>query len=249
MGRLREALMCRAIPVVAALLVALSALAGGGLVWAQGSASDLSACVEPRTGYLVYGRACGGETLTWSRQGPQGEAGPAGPKGDPGAGGSAPAPPVEIQVRTHPPKALHASPGKPNLAKLASGSDGQVAAFSAFHDQDVALPEAKLFGSAPAGVAHLDVPAGRFVVVAKADVLPSSWADVEGFALCDLVAGADYDSSSGAPNTTLALTVVHAYAKPGRIALRCLGLETVLQRIKITAIRVDALKNGYVAAG
>ena len=49
--------------LLAAALVAVGALSGGGLVWARGSATEISACVEPRTGYLVYGHSCGGATI------------------------------------------------------------------------------------------------------------------------------------------------------------------------------------------
>ena len=107
---------------LAAGLVAIGALSGGGLVWAHGNATEISACVEPRTGYLVYGRSCGGANITWSQQGPAGpagQAGPAGPQGAPGPKGAAgkgiEASPAEIQLRNHPPKGLRAAPGKPDL--------------------------------------------------------------------------------------------------------------------------------------
>ena len=51
----------------------------------------------------------------------------------------------------------------------------------------------------------------------------------------------------------LALTVVHVFAKPGRIQLNCTRAtaQTVmaLSAIKITAIRVPKLENAYVASG
>jgi len=241
---------------LAAGLVAVGTLVGGGLVWARGTASEVSACVEPRTGYLVYGRSCGGESLTWSQQGPagpQGQAGPqgaAGPKGDRGKGLEPPSA-AEIQAHKNPPKGLKAAPGKPNLAKLAklkpSLSAGGVWAFSSFHDQEVQFNSIQ-GGFAPKGVAHLDVPAGKYVVVAKADGWSESY-DTLGFVACYLVAGVDFDTSSTRGDSTLALTVVHSFAKPGQIALRCVGFGSVLTHVKITAIRVDVLKNVYVATG
>jgi Collagen triple helix repeat (20 copies) len=76
--------------IVSAGLVALGALLAGGVVWAQ-TPQEISACVEPRTGYLKLGGSCaGGQTLVWNRQGPQGpkgDAGSAGPKGDAGPAG------------------------------------------------------------------------------------------------------------------------------------------------------------------
>jgi hypothetical protein len=237
-------------------LVAVGALVGGGFVWASGNASEISACVEPRTGYLVYGRSCGGANLTWSQQGPAGPEGPAGPqgaagaKGDPGRGMKPPSA-AEIQVRKHPPKGLKAAPGKPNLAKLAklkpSLGAGGVWAFSSFHDQEIAFNSIK-DGFTPQGVAHLDVPAGKYVVVAKADGWSESY-DTLGFVACYLVAGVDFDSSSTRGDSTLALTVVHSFAKPAQIALRCVGYGSVLTHVKITAVRVDVLKNVYVATG
>ena len=57
-------------------LVVFGALIGGGIVWARGNQSQISACVEPRTNYLKFGSSCGGQQLTWNTEGPQG------PKGD-----------------------------------------------------------------------------------------------------------------------------------------------------------------------
>ena len=70
-------------------LFALGALVAGGVVWAQ-TPSEITACVEPRTGYLRIGGSCaGGQTLVWNQQGPKGDAGAAGPKGDTGSKGDA----------------------------------------------------------------------------------------------------------------------------------------------------------------
>jgi hypothetical protein len=245
----------RTLPL-AAVLVAVGALSGGGLVWAQGSANEISACVEPRTGYLVYGRSCGGSSIVWSQEGPAGVQGPAGPQGAPGPRGAAgkgvePPPAAAIQLRNHPPKGLKAAPGKPDLVRLAKlkpslGSDG-IWAFSSYHDQDVPFPSIK-DGFTPKLVSHLDVPAGKYVVVAKADGSTEIY-DVLGFVVCSLVAGLDSDTSSFRGDGNLALTVVHAFAEPGRIAFRCSGFGSLVRRIKITAIRVDVLKNVYVEAG
>jgi hypothetical protein len=52
-----------------AALVGLGALVAGGVVWAQ-TPSEISVCVEARTGYLRIGGSCaGGHTLTWNRHG------------------------------------------------------------------------------------------------------------------------------------------------------------------------------------
>lgn len=240
---------------LAAGLIAVGALAGGGLVWAGGTASEISACVEPRTGYLVYGRSCGGSSLTWSQQGPAGPQGPAGLQGAPGPKGPEgkgiePPSAAELQLRQHPPKGLRAAPGKPNLARLAKlkpSLGGGVWAFSSFHDEDVSLASLKNAFTTK-DVSYLDVPAGKYVVVAKADAYSESY-DQLGFVACYLVAGLDWDHASLTGDSNLVLNVVHSFAAPARIVLRCSGFGSFLQSVKITAIRVDVLKNGYVVAG
>jgi hypothetical protein len=247
-GRMSRRLR-RTLPLAAGL-VAIGALSGGGLVWAHGSATEISACVEPRTGYLVYGRSCGGANLTWSQEGPAGPAGPTGPKGAAGKGIEPPSA-AEIQLRTHPPKGLRAAPGKPDLARLAklkpSLGSGGVWAFSSWHDQAVSLASLK-DAFTPKVVSHLDVPAGKYVVVAKADGFSETY-DELGFVACALVAGVDSDTSSFKGDSNLTLTVVHSFPQPGQIVLRCSGFGAVLKDVKITAIRVDVLKNAPVEAG
>jgi hypothetical protein len=73
----------------AVFLVALGALVGGGIVWAQGNQSQITACVEPRTNYLKFGSSCGGQQLTWNIEGPQGPKGDSGPAGAQGVQGPA----------------------------------------------------------------------------------------------------------------------------------------------------------------
>ena len=253
-GRMRGHLR-RMLPLAAAL-VALGALSGGGIVWARGVATEIRACVEPRTGYLVYGQSCGGASIVWSQEGPAGPAGAAGPQGVPGPRGAVgnglePPSAAEIQVRKHPPKGLRAVPGKPDLARLAklkpSLGSGGVWAFSSFHDQDVSLASLK-DAFTPKQVSHLDVPEGKYVVVAKADTYSEYW-DENGFVACSVVAGVDTDYASSKGDSNMALTVVHAFTEPARIAFRCVGLSSIVRHVKITAIRVDGLKNVAVEAG
>ena len=245
----------RTLPLAAAL-VFVGALSGGGLVWARGTAAEISACVEPRTGYLVYGRSCGGASIAWSQEGPVGPQGPAGQQGatgPPGATGRGIEPPsaAVIKLRNQPPKGLKAVPGKPNLAQVAklkpSLGAGGVWAFASFHDQDIHFKSLET-AFTPKGIAHLDVPAGKYVVFAKA--YAHSYGNVyQGWLVCSLVAGTDSDTSASIGTNSQALTVVHAFAVPARIAFRCAGIETLLRHVKITAIRVDGLKNTYVEAG
>ena len=253
---------------VAAFALA-SGLAGGGMVWARTSASQIDACVEARTGYLVLGR-CAGQPLSWNVEGPAGPPGPPGPQGAPGATGPPgkglepkPASKDQLALRAATPKVLH-TPSKPKPGALQHLSklelpDGEVQAWSVYHDQAIFVPNAlgTLLdpGSAKAVVAaHLDVPAGKYVVVAKAAVFRQAGnqsAEVSGVR-CTLLAGADFDDAAATEWNTLSLTVVHSFAKPGRIELRCSSwglVPPVLEDVKVTAIRVAALKNAYVAAG
>ena len=58
-------------PPAALSLVVLGALVGGGIVWARGDASQITACVEPRTNYLKLGDSCGGQQLIWGAKDPE----------------------------------------------------------------------------------------------------------------------------------------------------------------------------------
>jgi hypothetical protein len=133
------------------------------------------------------------------------------------------------------------------VAKLKPSAGGDAWGFSSFHDEEVALSSLESAFKAK-GVSHLDVPAGKYVVFAKVDTFSETYDDL-GFVSCALVAGVDWDKSSARGDSNLALTVVHNFAKPGRIALRCSGLGSTLIFVKITAVRVAFLKNVYVEAG
>jgi hypothetical protein len=154
--------------------------------------------------------------------------------------------------------------GKPNLAKVRKLNAGRddVLALSAFHDEPVVIPSVLNGLTDPSKpwettVAHLDVPAGKYLVVAKARALntnPGSYSfDETAGVLCYLVAGADSDAANATHWNMLALTVVHVFSKPGRIQVNCTRAtaQTVmaLSWIKLTAIRVPKLQNAYVAAG
>jgi hypothetical protein len=97
-------------------------------------------------------------------------------------------------------------------------------------------------------VARLDLPAGKYVVMAKLYTgIPLEGA---GQVRCDLVAGADFDRAVvnhdiGIAFASLALNVVHDFASPGIVQLYCghdvFAATTDLQAIRITAIRVENL--------
>jgi hypothetical protein len=253
-------------------LVALAGLLAGGVVWARGTDATIKACVEPRTNYLKLGGSCGGQELTWNTagpagpQGPAGPAGPAGPKGDP-APRAGHASKAEVAARASGLKKLRLV-GKPNLAEVSKVTSklqvatGGVFALSAFHDEPVVIPSMLNLLSDPSKpwdtvVAHLDVPAGKYVVIAKARALNTNGEnytyDETAGVLCYLVAGADSDAGNATHWNMLALEVVHVFTKPGRIQLNCTRATAAtvmeLEAIKLTAIRVQALANAHVEAG
>ena len=113
------------------------------------------------------------------------------------------------------------------LGKLGASASGTLA-LSAWHDEPVVIPSIlnKLGNSSEpweTTVAHLDVPAGKYVVVAKARALNTNpgvyTVDETAGVLCFLAAGADSDVGGATHWNMLSLTVVHVFPKPGRIEL------------------------------
>jgi hypothetical protein len=96
-------------------LVAFGALVGGGIIWAKGNQSQITACVEPRTNYLKLGSSCGGEQLTWNTEGPQGPKGDAGPAGARGAQGPAG---LQGQLGARGPAGQRGPKGDPNVLQV-----------------------------------------------------------------------------------------------------------------------------------
>jgi hypothetical protein len=244
--------------IIVTLLV-LGGLGGAGIVWARGAGDQISACVEPRTGYLVYGKSCGGQQLSWSIIGPQGPAGPQGVPGPPGPQGPTgpPGPTARVSKDVVGARATHPRPPKATLGKAALSklvklkpplAGSGVLALSSFHDEPVEIPVQTLSQGLYTSAAHLDVPAGKYVAFAKALATPVSASDDQSGVACYLAAGNDNDFNMAAAYNSLSLMVVHSFATAGRISLSCFGGGR-LERIKITAIRVDVLKNSYVAAG
>jgi hypothetical protein len=202
-------------------LVALGALLGGGIVWARGSASQITACIEPRTGYLVSGSGCGGHVLTWNTDGParpKGEAGPAGPKGDPGPSGP---------------------PGPPG-SKGAQGPAGPSVAWAMFHDGQINLAkkQKKEF--------FLTVPeAGLYLVLAKVEVFTGE----TGAVFCSLRRlGMNYhDESVTRGSGTPSMQILESFPKNGTVRLACQANDgpdgAGLHFYKITAVKLGGFQN------
>jgi hypothetical protein len=246
--------------IVAAL--ALAAAAGGVAVAAPGDGATIFACtnnLRESIRFVDEGVACAaGETLlTWSKQGP---AGPPGERGAPGVTFER-SPTVDSAVS----RAERSFAKKPRklpkkvFAQL-KAADAEVGeARAAYRDGPVQLPSelAEFLGATkpqpPPVVASLPLPAGRWVIQAKAQAILDynvKQAVVAAGATydtvsCQLRAGVDTDASAVSGfSGTLALQVVHGYTTPGLVQLECFGiLSAKVSAIKITAIRVAKLKN------
>jgi hypothetical protein len=246
--------------IVAAL--ALAAAAGGVAVAAPGDGATIFACtnnLRESIRFVDEGVACAaGETLlTWSKQGP---AGPPGERGAPGVTFER-SPTVDAAVS----RAERSFAKKPRklpkkvFAQL-KAADAEVGeARAAYRDGPVPLPSelAEFLGATkpqpPPVVASLPLPAGRWVIQAKAlaildynvHLAVAAAGDTYDTVSCQLRAGVDSDVSGVSGfSGTLALQVVHGYTTPGLVQLECFGILVAKVRdIKITAIRVAKLKN------
>ena len=245
-----------------AVAIALAAAAGGVAIAAPGDGATIAACtnnLRESIRFVDVGVTCAaGETLlTWNKQGPAGPPGERGPQGV--AFQRSPAVDTALKRAERSfakrPKKLP----KKRIAQLKAADPAPGEARAAYRDGPVALPSAlaEFLGIPQPNlspvVASLALPAGRWVVNAKAQgildydpkqavVAAGATYDLVG---CQLRAGADTDESrvegfSG----TLALQVVHRYTAPGLVQLECYGiLEPKLSHIKLTAVRVAKLKN------
>ena len=249
--------------------VALAAAAGGVAIAAPGDGATVFACtnnLRQSIHFVDEGVACdAGETLlTWNKQGPAGPPGERGPQGAAGVTFER-SPTVDAALT----RAEHSFAKKARklpkkiVAQLKAADSEVGEARAAYRDGPVALPSA-LAGflgvtsaQPPRIVATLALPAGRWVVNAKAQAILEYNAKAAVVAAgatydtvsCQLRAGVDTDASSVSGfSGTLALQVVHGYTAPGLVQLECFGiLEAKLSAIKITAIRVAKLKNQPVA--
>jgi hypothetical protein len=248
--------------IIIAGFIALAAAAGGAAIAAPGDGATIAACtnnLRESIRFVDEGVACAaGETLlTWSKQGPAGPPGERGPSGV-----TFQRSPTVDAALTRAERSFAKRPKKlpkKRIAQLKAADPEPGEARAAYRDGPVALPSAlaQFLGipqpKASPVVASLALPAGRWVVNAKAqgilDYDPKQAVVAAGatydLAGCQLRAGADTDESrvegfSG----ILALQVVHRYAAPGLVQLECYGmLEPKLSHIKLTAIRVSKLKN------
>lgn len=235
------------IVAVAALVVAA---AGGAAAAIPDPDGTIHGCL--RSGNLrvidAAVTACqAGETpLNFNQSGRPGDSGPPGPAGPPGPDLTAEQASLERAADGPPAPGLVKKPRAPRLSrrqKLALKPEKQVEAFSVYRDdKQLALPKGIT-------VASLPLPAGRWVIAAKAVVFA-------GPASCLLQAGPDVDRVIALQTDSVAATVVHRFPKLGQAVLRCTGRKTKIvsanplklagtsvNHVKITAFEVDKITN------
>src|SRR5262245_5201254 len=242
-------------PAMVIALFALTVAAAGGAAAAVGGGSEIQGCVS-RDGTIKLITAGNPSCeavqtpISWNQQGP---------KGDPGTpAGASNGARAFAAVESRAPSAHLIRKPKPLagrlIHKLSLPGAQQTDAYSTFRDGKVFVND--LFQGIPSPnnvvtlpptpLARLALPAGRWVIVAKALGTPTVYlpelADVIGSLSCSLVAGADYDIAF-VHGGTLTSTVVHRFTAPGQVELRCNGLQTEASWVKITAVRVASLKN------
>jgi hypothetical protein len=180
--------------------------------------------------------------LDWNQMGPPGPPDPA-PK------------PEDIEAqRAQLGKLLARKTKKPSLKlskKLAAAPAVPSEARSTWIDKFIMVPFSL---TKHRTVASLGLPAGRWVIHAKANTYWSTEhytaATETPYIFCVLQAGADSDIAY-ATQGTLAPQVVHRFTKPGLAELTCnaFPLDMALHRVKVTAIRVSKLTNTPTLSG
>jgi hypothetical protein len=130
-------------------------------------------------------------------------------------------------------------PAGPRGAQGPQGPAGPSDAYARFLNGPIAIP------AALTTLANLTIPqAGSYVISAKTYIT----ATATGVATCRLEAGADFDQSlTYVPSNlpfALPLLVVHTFAEPGSVDLKCSATGTLQANfLKISAIRVSTLAN------
>ena len=229
---------------VMATIAVFAAIGGGAYAAVQtipGPDGVIKGCYQAKKGSLrvvAANKRClkSEKTLKWSQTGPKGATGPQGPKGDTGAAGAA----------------------------GAAGADGAQGARgpSNAYGGSIAGPVAITLATTPGQqVGHINVPAGKYVITAKAYLENQSTA-ASTSASCSLVADGHVDNSlvklESANGSTLAfrqavsMSMVHEFASAGQIDVRCGtggGITTNAEEISVWAVQVDTLAATALVTG
>jgi hypothetical protein len=143
--------------------------------------------------------------------------------------------------------AATASPRSPLRPSTPASSPAGPTVYAGYHDAPISLP------SSLGNILSMRIPvAGNYVTFAKLTVWNGQ--NTDDTLTCELVAGADFDRSDTvltgntvpyANYAAMELNVVHHFARPGSVQLKCTGygVTTTASWIKITAIRVGSLTN------
>ena len=229
--------MPRPSPALVVALIALVVAATGGAMAAIPDADGtIHGCIGARGALRVIEPPATCEAteaaLDFSQKGPAGERGPAGPPGSRLTAEETAVIDAGAELSTKAPKPGKLKLSRKQLAELAPEKESE--AFSAYRDGPVTLGPYK--GAKSGVVASLPLPAGRWVIFAKA------WVN-SNFANCDPQAGTDSDRTLAYAGNTLHANVVHRFTKPSRVQFRCCAQGGIIRMIKVTAIEVDELTN------
>lgn len=236
-------------PSLLVALVALVIAIGGVAVAAPGGGGSIQGCYDARGQLRVVdtGAACAaGETpLNWNQQGRDGPAGPAGERGPAGAPGTTAAlggPDTADQAVVKTAAKPIAKPKKKIKLKIAPTGE-PTNAFAAKR-QGFGFAQTGSFDPHPT-VARLDVPAGRYFVLAKGLAYGEEPLLQIGGG-CVLDAGGPYDAMSLRPGETMVLTLLASFAKPSGIELRCARRSARL--LGLSGVTISAINVAKISA-
>lgn len=195
---------------------------------------EITACRSAALGMLRVidteaGQRCrsGEKRLDWSQRGPQGPTGSPGPTGPAGPSGEQ-------------------GPAGPEGAKGDNGDQGPPGVSDAYIDRDETFTQL-VFGEVATTMAALELPAGKYSVLAKARV--SGGGVQETRVLCVLspservFQNMRFAAVAGGLEQTVVLQDLIVLDEPGRVSMMCSSHEGLSEagNSSLTAIKVDAV--------
>jgi hypothetical protein len=153
----------------------------------------------------------------------------------------------------HPPTGDHANilAGSIASSDLAAGTGGQ--GYGSYHDGSQPVSQDGNPPTAPADdVLTKLLPAGKYLIIAKADVGGNDSSGFPPQVVCRTIAGGDYDEASwglasGSGGSGLAMTVLHSSPTSFKVHLACdnavHGPTDTVRYAKIAAVRLRSINN------
>jgi len=231
-------------PAMAVALAALVLAATGGAVAAVGDGGTIDGCVT-RTGEIRLLEAEGSppcaaseSPIAWNLQGPKGE------PGEPGSRRTPQDVAIEDDAVSTLPEGVKTKPSKVRRGqlKLIQVDPAPGEALEAKRIAQFAIPD-WFVEKKYAQVAYLPLPAGKWVVNAKASSVqiagPDYPASFQGRIECYLLTVKGIDRG-GALHGTVALQQAYR-GKAGNVELYCTGWSAAVSNVRIAAIRVGKL--------